>query len=116
MLNAKVEPRLMRQRIPAMIDVRYTELSGTWRLGFICSPLVRSPQSLPDQTRIFLLLTLDIQRENGNPLSREKAHISREVVANAVIFPREIRMKRVIKRANAVAFDPVFLNKTRYGD
>lgn len=59
------------------------------------------------------IFTFEIQRENGNPLSREKAHISREVVASAVMFPSEIRMKRMTRRAVAAALDPVFWKSAR---
>jgi len=62
------------------------------------------------------MLTSEIQREKGNPLSREKAHISLDVVARAVIFPSEMRRNKMTSRAVAVASDPVFLKSARYGD
>jgi hypothetical protein len=58
---------------------------------------------------------LDIQAENGKPLSLLNAQSSLLAVAKAVILPEKTRMRRTTRRNVARASEPVFLNKTRYG-
>lgn len=58
-------------------------------------------------------LTRDIQLENGKPLSLEKAQTSRDVVANAVMFPENISRKRIIERRSAIDVFPVFWRRLK---
>lgn len=58
-------------------------------------------------------VTFEIHVEHGNPLSLENAHSSLLVVARAVMFPENIRKRRIIMRAVAIASDPVFWNNFR---
>jgi hypothetical protein len=61
------------------------------------------------------MLTREIHLENGNPLSLENAHSSREQVAKAVMFPEKTRRKTMMFSSNATPVLPVLLKSTWYG-
>jgi hypothetical protein len=61
------------------------------------------------------VLTCEIHLWNGNPLSLENAHSSREQVASAVMLPEKTRRKTMIFRSNATPVLPVLLKSTWYG-
>jgi hypothetical protein len=59
--------------------------------------------------------TLEIHLQKRIPLSRENAQSSQDLVAKAVIFPRNTRKKRMIISAYAHACAPVFWKRIKYG-
>lgn len=60
-------------------------------------------------------LTWEIHDEKGNPRSLENAHTSRDVAANAVIFPEYTSSINKIVKNNAAPVLPVFEKRLRYG-
>lgn len=75
-LNASVDPMLMKQKIAVNTVVSQTACSGTFSLWFI----------------------LEIQCEKGSPWSLEYAHISRDVAARAVMVPEKMRGNSTMER------------------
>ena len=60
-------------------------------------------------------ITRDIHLEKGNPWSREKAQVSREVVASAVTLPENTSKKSMTVSVVATPREPVLLKRFRYG-
>ncbi len=53
--------------------------------------------------------------EKGNPWSREKAQVSLEVVARAVMLPEKTSRKSMIVSVMDTPREPVLLKRLRYG-